>query len=258
MHISYLDQYLNQDSLVHHLDGRIKLIATLAFVLACTLTPPGRWGAFLALWVVWAGATTLARVPHRLLLRRGLVALPFVMAAITLLFTQPGEAWATLSLGRWQIHITAFLTVMLKSWLSVLMALLLAATTTYPALMQALRGIGVPRLLVAIISFMYRYLFVLADEAQRLLRARAARSAHPGDRQAGGPILWRARVAGGMVGNLFLRSYERSERIYQAMLSRGYAGELRTLKSGRLTHRDVLMLLSFVLLLILIAGVARV
>ncbi len=268
MHISYLDQYLSLNSPIHRLDGRIKLIATLIFVLACTLTPPGRWGAFVALGAVWAGVTALARVPHRLLLRRGLVALPFALAALTLLFTWPGEAealrtapWLTMPLGRWQVHITAqgfvaFLSVMLKSWLSVLMALLLTATTPYPALMQALRGIGVPKLLVAIISFMYRYLFVLADEAQRLLRAREARSAHRDGYPAGGPILWRARMAGSMVGNLFLRSYERSERIYQAMVSRGYAGELRTLDASRLTLRDVAMLLGFVSLLGVIEGLA--
>ncbi len=261
MHISYLDQHLSLESPIHRLDGRIKLIATLAFVLACTLTPPGRWGAFAALGAVWAGVTALARVPHRLLLRRGLVALPFALAALTLLFTRPGEVWMAMSLGRWELHVTvqgfvAFLSVMLKSWLSVLMALLLTATTSYPALVQALRGIGVPKLLVAIISFMYRYLFVLADEAQRLLQAREARSAHRDGCPAGGPILWRARVAGGMVGNLFLRSYERSERIYQAMISRGYAGELRTLEAGRLRPGDAAMGLGFVSLLGIIEGLA--
>lgn len=262
MHISYLDQYLSLESPLHRLDGRIKLIAALAFVLACTLTPPGRWGAFAALGAVWAGVTALARVPYRLLLRRGLVALPFALAALTLLFTRPGEVWVAVTLGSWQVHITAqgfiaFLSVMLKSWLSVLMALLLTATTSYPALMRALRGIGMPKLLVAIISFMYRYLFVLADEAQRLLQAREARSAHRDGHPAGGPILWRARVAGGMVGNLFLRSYERSERIYQAMLSRGYAGELRTLELGRPRPREVAAFLGFVFLLGTIEGLAH-
>jgi cobalt/nickel transport system permease protein len=261
MHVSYLDQYLNLDSPIHRLDGRIKLIAVLAFILACTLTPPGRWGAFAALGAIWAGIVALARVPHHLLLRRGLVALPFTLAALTLLFTRPGEVWLAMSLGHWQVQVTAqgfvaFLSVMLKSWLSVLMALLGTATTSYPALMQALRGIGVPKLLVAIISFMYRYLFVLADEAQRLLQAREARSAQRDGYPAGRSIFWRARVAGGMVGNLFLRSYERSERIYQAMVSRGYTGELRTLETKCPKPGDGMMLLGFVSLLGIIEGLA--
>ncbi|MCS7221119.1 MAG: cobalt ECF transporter T component CbiQ [Anaerolineae bacterium] len=262
MHISHLDQHLNLESPIHRLDGRIKLIAVLAFVLACSLTPPGRWGAFAALGAVWVGATALARVPHRLLLRRGLVALPFALAALTLLFTRPGEVWIAMTLGGWQVHVTdqgfiAFLSVMLKSWLSALMALWLTATTSYPALVQALRGIGVPRLVVAIIAFMYRYLFVLADEAQRLLQAREARSARRDGYPAGGSILWRARVAGGMVGSLFLRSYERSERIYQAMVSRGYAGELRTLEASCLRLKDVAVFLGFVCLLGVIEGLAH-
>ena len=83
--------------------------------------------------------------------------------------------------------------------------------------------------MVAIISFMYRYLGVIGEEAGRMNRARAARSADRGDRGAGGSIRWRATVTGSMVGSLFLRSYERSERIYAAMQARGFDGELRYL-----------------------------
>jgi cobalt/nickel transport system permease protein len=104
---------------------------------------------------------------------------------------------------------------------------------------------------------MYRYLFVLADEAQRLMRAREARSAQPDGRRVRRSITWRARVAGHMVGNLFLRSYERSERVYQAMLSRGYTGDLRTLDTRRLTLYDVIALLMFVLALAAIEGWAH-
>jgi cobalt/nickel transport system permease protein len=100
-----------------------------------------------------------------------------------------------------------------------------------------MRAVGLPRLLVAIFGLMWRYLFVLADEAMRLLRARAARSGRgdlPGLRPGGG-LAWRARVAGGMAGNLFLRAFERSDRIYMAMLSRGYNGDVRALPLPTLT-----------------------
>jgi cobalt/nickel transport system permease protein len=97
--------------------------------------------------------------------------------------------------------------------------------------MVAMRAVRIPRLLVAIFGLMWRYLFVLADEALRLLRARQARSG-VSERQGlkpGGSVAWRGRVAGGMAGNLFLRAFERSDRIYMAMVSRGYDGEVRTL-----------------------------
>jgi len=93
----------------------------------------------------------------------------------------------------------------------------------------------VPGTLVAITAFMYRYLFTLRDEAVRLVRARAARSGALSGQRSGGRVIWRAQVSGSMVGNLFLRSYERSERVYAAMLARGYTGEMRTLDLPPLT-----------------------
>ncbi len=123
-----------------------------------------------------------------------------------------------------------FISIALKSWISVQAAILLATTTTFPDLMLAMRAIRIPRLLVAIFGLMWRYLFVLADEAIRLMRARQARSGHadqPG-LKPGGSLAWRARVTGGMAGNLFLRAFERSDRIYMAMLARGYDGEMRS------------------------------
>ena len=88
---------------------------------------------------------------------------------------------------------------------------------------------------------MWRYLFVLVDEAIRLTRARDARSGSVTGR-GGGAVWWRARVAGGMAGNLFLRGYERSERIYAAMVARGYDGEVRTFPLPSLDAAQVVAL----------------
>ena len=108
---------------------------------------------------------------------------------------------------------------------------------------------------------MWRYLFVLADETLRLMRARSARSGDSGlpGLKKGGSVLWRARVTGGMAGSMFLRALERSDRIYMAMLSRGYDGEIRSLPLPKLKTTQlavlaaalavlvVLLMLSFVL-----------
>jgi cobalt/nickel transport system permease protein len=138
-------------------------------------------------------------------------------------------------------------------------AIVLAASTTFPDLMVAMRAVRVPRLLVAVFGLMWRYLFVMADEVLRLMRARAARSGHSerSDLKPGGRLIWRARVTGGMVGSLFVRAFERSDRIYMAMVARGYDGEVRSFALPRLAAADWIILWSSLALLfiLLISGV---
>jgi cobalt/nickel transport system permease protein len=118
-------------------------------------------------------------------------------------------------------------------------ALLLAYTTAFADLVDALRALRIPAIIVSIISFMYRYLAVLTDEAGRMSRARQSRSAAAPTGRAGGSLTWRARVTGAMVGSLFIRSYERSERIYAAMLARGFQGQLRSVELSRPDQRSL-------------------
>jgi cobalt/nickel transport system permease protein len=147
------------------------------------------------------------------------------------------------------------LTIALKSWVSVQAALLLSFTTPFPDLVEALRRLRVPRLLVAIIGFMYRYLAVLSGEAGRLNRARLSRSAVVAGR-GGGSLRWRAGVVGGMAGSLFIRSYERSERVYAAMQARGFDGEFRSMGGRTLTATDwtAFVVVAAAILLFLLAG----
>jgi cobalt/nickel transport system permease protein len=109
---------------------------------------------------------------------------------------------------------------------------------------------------VATVSFMYRYIFVIGEEAQRLMRARECRSAVVGEGKAAS-IGWRAHVLGNMVGSLFLRSYERAERIYDAMRSRGYDGELRSLAMTSLRRADYAALAIVLVLLAALETYAR-
>jgi cobalt/nickel transport system permease protein len=122
-----------------------------------------------------------------------------------------------------------FASVLLRTWLAVQAAIWMTAVTRFPELLWALGALRMPKSLVAVIGFMYRYLFVMADEAVRMIRARSARAPQSveGTRPS---FIWQGRVAGAMVGSLFLRALDRSERIYAAMLSRGYDGHMRTLQ----------------------------
>ena len=258
MHINTFDQYIARSSLIHQLDPRVKVIVTLLYVVANVLLPDGAWLGFLTAWLFLLLAQWLAHLPVTFTLRRSFIALPFALAAVTVIFTLPGRGLFALHIGPWRLVATdagllRFTSIMIRSWLSVQMAILLTATTQFPDLIHALRHLRVPQPIVVIISFMYRYLFVLADEAQRLMRAREARSARPPGvtSPAGGSILWRARVTGSMVGQLFLRSYERSDRVYNAMLARGYQGKLLTMNPHRMTRRDWFVLGAAILLLAL-------
>ena len=124
-------------------------------------------------------------------------------------------------------------TILLRSWVAVGVAALLVSTTSVVEVLRALRWFRIPALLVATVFFAYRYFYVIGEEAQRMLRARDARSAEIPGFRPGRTIRWRASVAGHMVGSLFVRSLERSERVFAAMQARGYQGEHRFLDSSR-------------------------
>jgi cobalt/nickel transport system permease protein len=214
--------------------------------VAVSLLPSGSFVALAIAWAVLAGLSALAGLGPLRLTRSSWFALPFVLAALPLVFTRPGEPLGTIELGPLSLTVSAqglreFTTIALKSWISVQAALLLSFTTRFADLVEGLRRLRLPRIMVAIIGFMYRYLAVLTDEATRLNRARASRAAVVAGR-GGGSVAWRARVVGGMVGSLFIRSYERSERVYAAMQARGFDGEIRTLGSRALTAPEWLAL----------------
>jgi cobalt/nickel transport system permease protein len=243
MHANTFDRYEHGESLIHRLDPRVKVVMTILFIISNVLLPDGAWLAFALAWGMVLLTNALAGLELGYAFKRSFVALPFALAGITLVFTVPGEPVFTLSLGPWQLTATdagliRFVSLIIRSWLAVQMSILLVATTSFPDLMHALRHLRVPQLITAVVSFMYRYLFVLADEVLRLLRAREARSARLPGYRSGGSIIWRARVAGYMAGQLFLRSYERSDRVYNAMLARGYNGEFLTLNPHAMRPND--------------------
>jgi cobalt/nickel transport system permease protein len=238
MHIHFLDPYFDGKSTVHGLDARVKFILIIGFIITTALTGTAKWPVFILLTALVISAEVLSEVSLKYYLKRSLLALPFVLAALPVLFTGGGEVIISLP---FHLQVTVeglakFISITWKSWISVQAAILLSATTRFPDILSAMRFVHLPRLLVSIIGLMWRYLFVMADETLRLIRARQSRSAisiNPAYR-TGGTLAWRARVTGGMAGSLFLRSLERSDRIYLAMVSRGYDGEIRTLPQPKI------------------------
>jgi len=256
-----LDPYLPANSPLHRLDARVKLPFTLALILVTSLLPVGAWLAYLLIWVLLLSLAALSTLGIPLVLKRALIAIPFFLAALPLLFTGPEPRITLFTIQDWNFIISQpglirLVSIALKSWLSVQAAIILSLSTPFSEIAVALRALRLPKLFVGIISLMWRYLFLMVDQTVRLLRARASRSAtlpQRRDLKPGGSLGWRARVTGGMAGNLFLRSLERSDRVYAAMLSRGYDGEQRSLAAPPLSRSDWLLLLMGLLILVFIS-----
>lgn len=237
----FRERYIAAESPLHRLDARVKLAVVLALIVIIVLTPERAWPAYPLYWALLAALAAVGRIGVGRLARTAALALPFALAALTLIFTTPGAPVVQAAgLTATDAGLARFAAIALKSWLAAQAALLLALSTPFTNVLGALESLRVPAALVHIVGFMYRYWDTLTDEAARLLQARAARSAAALGHRAGGRLLWRAQVAGGMVGSLFLRSYERSERIYAAMQARGYTGRLPRPDAPPLRRADVL------------------
>ncbi len=244
MHVNVLDVYQARESLIHRLDPRVKLMVMVSMILTTMLLPQDAWGSQGALFGIIILLSTVANLGPLFTLRRAFIALPFMLAALPIPFLTPGEAlWVLPGIG-WTVTVAGlerFLVIIFRTWIAVQAGIFLSATTEIHDLLWGLKALRVPKLIVDIIGFMVRYLFILTDEGLRMIRARMARSPEFVDVRRPG-IIWQARTAGMMVGSLFLRSLDRSERVHAAMLSRGYDGELRVIKQPQMAVLDWIFL----------------
>lgn len=262
MHADAFDRYHESDSRIHRLDPRVKVAVTVLFILSNALLPDGAWTAFGFAWLLLLWANHLSNLGVNFSFRRSFLALPFALAAASAIFSPLGNPLAEWHLGPLVLIPTdygliKFASILIRSWLSVQAAILLVATTRFPDMIHAFEHLHVPKILTIIVAFLYRYLFVLTDEVMRLLRARDARSAASPGSRSGRSVMWRAKVTGNMAGQLFLRSYERSDRIYNAMLARGYAGQLRTLNPHVMKSSDWAFVVIFIILILFLQLIGR-
>lgn len=202
MNPEFIDRYSRLDSPVHRLAAGPKALAALALVLLVALWPGAPWLLFGSVAALLLALAALSQIPPRFLLRRLLIAEPFALGVAALALLQPDG-------------LRIFAVLLTKSTLCLATMILLTATTPFTDLLAALRRARLPAVFVTTLALLYRYLFVLRDEAGRMRRARWSRSfsvtrAHR----------WRALAT--VAGQLFIRSTERAERIYAAMNARGW------------------------------------
>lgn len=179
---------------------------------------------FAAYFLIICMLLWLSELPVCYVLKKSLVVFPFVLVvALFIPFFKQGYEIIAYDLGAWHIAVTyeglvSFGNMVTKAWLSILSLILFTSSTKLTDILSAMNQLGVPKMFILIIAFMYRYIFVLADQLRRMKQA--------GDsRNFGGRYLHRFNTLGNMIGTLFIRSYERGERVYAAMLARGYHGE---------------------------------
>lgn len=197
-----IDRYSRLDSPVHRLPSGIKLAGTLILLLGTALAPGNSWGLFLSVALILGFVAAISRIPPSFLLLRMAMIEPFILGISVLSLLQPGGA-------------AIFTRLVVRGTLCLFTIVLMTGTTPFSETIRVLRRIRVPGLLVTTMALMYRYVFVLVDETDRMGRARASRTF--GRSRSS---LWYDRA--GIIARLFVRSTERAERIYAAMCARGW------------------------------------
>jgi cobalt/nickel transport system permease protein len=222
---------------VHRLDPRAKIVGLVSLTLVAVSTPLEAWPVLAACLAILGVVAGLARVQPSDVWRRTRFILPIVLfAAVFLPFVRKGgDEYAFGPLTAYQAGLETFALVSLKATIGTISAVLLGCTTTFPQVLRGLEAMRAPRLLVMIASFMYRYLFVIVEETGRMRSALAARAYRPRTALHAGAL---GRVATAM----FLRTYTRGERVYRAMLARGYSGQMPQVAPLALHRADVVFM----------------
>ena len=204
---------------VHRAAAHLKIVAVLTFMLVVVATPRTAYAAFAGYAVALLVVVALSRVPFGYLVRRMVIELPFVVFALLVPFVAVGPEVDVLGVSLSEPGLVAAAGLLMKGTLGVVAALTLAATTEPTDLVRGLERLRMPDLLVQITGFMVRYLEVVLGEFSRMRTAMLSRGVDPRSPRHW-PVLARS------LGALFIRSYERGERVHLAMLSRGYDGRL--------------------------------
>ena len=206
-------------SRVHRAPAHLKVLALVGFMLVVVTTPRDWYAAFAAYLAVLAAVVAVSRVPFGYLLRRMVIEVPFLVFAVLVPFVATGPRVEVLGVSVSEPGLVAAFGLAAKGSLGVLASLTLAATTEADDLLRGLQRLRLPATLVAIMGFMVRYLDVVTGEMARMTTAMRSRGCDPRS-----PRHWPTLARS--LGALFIRSYERGERVHLAMLSRGYDGAL--------------------------------
>ena len=235
MHHAHIDKFAYEDSAIHRLDARVKFIAAIIFT-AVVISLPRTSFSILTCYAVGPFAVlVLGRIPLKFVFRQILLVSPFVLVlALSCPFYDRTAVTTAFGTFLWQSSVgwLRCFSILGKFIVTMLTLIALVSTTRFSDLLAGLSKIGVPRLLVIQLGFLYRYIFVLIDTAQHLRQARAGRTL----RNLG--FKRELKTASAMLGSLFIRSLDIAERINIAMQGRGFDGNWRTISRLKISVRD--------------------
>ncbi|HAW49790.1 TPA: cobalt ECF transporter T component CbiQ [bacterium] len=243
---TFIDQYSHKESLLHKIDPRIKVISFLVFILFVISTPKDSFLKFGLYGVLIIGLILFSKISPWSIFKRSLVVIPFtLMIFLFIPFFKEGVVMGTFFLGPLRLEVTyeglqILGNSLAKAYLSVLCMILLISSTKFSHLLKAVERLGLPKVMLLILSFMYRYIFVIYEEFLKMWQVKEARS-------VGGSRLFQIKALANMVGTLFIRTYERAENVYLAMCARGFDGNIRTIDNFQLRRGDVFFLLIMIL-----------
>lgn len=233
----YIVEYNNINSIINNRDPKAKLIAFVFLTIFIVITQPNLLTLFYLYGILIFVLIFLSKIPIAFIIKRSLSVIPFVLIiTIFIPFITHGEPILEYSIGKLKITITnegliIFRTVLIKSYLSILCMTLLMASTGFSQLLRALQDLKLPKIIVMIFSFMYRYIFILQDELHKMLIAKESRT-------VSNKKWLQFRVLSNMLGVLFIRSYERGEFVYLAMCSRGFDGSIKLINQKKMDKKD--------------------
>ena len=236
----YPDRYCGLGSALHRLDPRAKVFGFAAAILIIISEPRGELLPFPLYFLLIGIFLLLSRIPLPFILRRCLIAVPFILTAALLLplsLALDGSPGTEVTAATWAHS----LSIILKALAAVSLLALLTSLDNFHRLLKGLRAAGLPPVFGVLAALMYRYVFILNDERLRTQRARISRT--PGRLRTG-----RFRVIGNQAAVIFLRSWERAHLVHQAMLARGFDGSFPEYEDLSFRKRDAIFLCSITLI----------
>ncbi len=234
---AYLDEYSHLNSFLNRLDPRIKIISFFGLILCIVLTDVPAYPVFYLYAALISVLIALSGIPLFFILKKSLVVIPFVVMVSFFTLFKDSNGWLNFS------------GIVAKGYLCVLCMIILVSGTRFPELLSGLEKLRIPKIMIMIISFMYRYIFVVQDEMGHMNRARQSRSCARG---------WRhnTKAMANMLGVLFIRSYERAEAVYLAMCARGFDGTVRTINKFHMRMADLAFLFAITIFLVVVRRLA--